>query len=118
MYTYEAKLVRVVDGDTAEFDVSLGFYVSVRLMVRFRGINTPELRGGTDESKAKARDAKIYVQSCLEHAKKIVLRTYKDKTGKFGRWIADVMYEIHAGEDLVLLNEELVARGLAEKVDY
>ena len=60
MYEYRARCVRVVDGDTLELDVDLGFDCSIRIMCRLEGIDTPEIRGGTAESKAAgfaARDA-------------------------------------------------------------
>ena len=44
-YTYYAKLISVIDGDTADFDIDLGFHVHIHLSVRFKGYNAPEIKG-------------------------------------------------------------------------
>ena len=85
MYQYRAACVRVVDGDTIDFQIDLGFFLTQVCRVRLRGINTPELHGETAE---KGREAKAYVEFLLQKAATILLRTYK--TEKFGRWLADV----------------------------
>ena len=53
MYTYKIKLDRVVDGDTVDAYIDLGFDVSVKKRIRFMGINTPESRTRDLEEKAK-----------------------------------------------------------------
>jgi len=103
MYTYRAKYRSNYDGDTIRFDIDLGFGVILsNQIVRLYGVNTPELRGDEKELGKKVRDE---VKELLSKANTITLRTYKDKKGKYGRWLAEVNYD---GEDLTKL---LIAQG-------
>lgn len=107
MYEYRvAEVVRVVDGDTIYVDLDLGFGVTKHAKVRLIGIDTPELRGRGKEKGLAARD---FVDSWFElhhPTRELVLcRTSKDRTGKYGRWLADFMA---GGSSLV---EELRAAG-------
>ena len=86
MYEYRAKLIRCVDGDTADFLVDLGFKVFKEIRTRFLGVDTPE-RGHADFNIAKNK-----LQLLLENQKDeedwIVIKT--GKTGKYGRWLVDI----------------------------
>ena len=86
MHTYRAKVKRVVDGDTIDFDVDLGFHISISIRTRLLGVDTPE-RGHQDFAKAtnvltnllnKLKDEDDYV----------IIKT--EKTGKYGRWLVDI----------------------------
>ena len=115
MYQYKAKLRKVVDGDTVDLDVDLGFYMTAAIRFRVLGVNTPELRGGTDETKAKAREAKEFVERELESATSILIET--EKADSFGRWLANVLYTIvgATGEEITFnLTAELINAGLGE----
>ena len=112
MYKYRANFISNYDGDTIKFMVDLGFGVWKRTTVRLIGIDTPELRSKDEDTKKKAYAAKDFVFSKLADAKEIIVKTKKDKTGKYGRYIADVVV---GGESLV---ELLVLKGLAEKRRY
>jgi micrococcal nuclease len=90
MYQYKAALRRVVDGDTVDLNVDLGFYMTAALRFRILGVDTPELRGGTDESKAKAREAKAFVEKELGCATYLMVTT--EKADSFGRWLARLSY--------------------------
>jgi micrococcal nuclease len=90
MYHYKAHLVRVIDGDTIELRVDVGFHTYVQKKFRVLGVDTPELRGGTEETKAKAKEAKNFVMQVLNPAHHIWVRTMKPDS--FGRWLADVTY--------------------------
>jgi micrococcal nuclease len=113
MYSYAATLRRVVDGDTVDFDVDLGFCMTAAIRFRVLGIDTPELRGGTDESKALARDAKAFVEDCLVDAERIIIRT--EKADSFGRWLAEIDYLKPGQTDYSNLSEDLLNAGLAAK---
>ena len=63
MYTYKIKLDRVVDGDTIDAEIDLGFDVSVKKRVRFMGINTPESRTRDLEEKKRGLAAKPFAFS-------------------------------------------------------
>tara|TARA_R110000765_G_scaffold341540_1_gene431634 strand:+ start:2738 stop:3043 length:306 start_codon:yes stop_codon:yes gene_type:complete len=85
MYEYRAKVVRVVDGDTVDFLVDLGFRISFKIRTRLIGVNTPE-RGKTDFKKATAMLENLMLSKSDEDGYNII-KTNKDKTGKYGRWL-------------------------------
>ena len=82
-YSYRAKLIRCVDGDTADLDVDLGFYLTARIRCRLTGVNTPE-RGQANFKEATAiLETLIKEQSDEEGYFNITT----GKTGKYGRWL-------------------------------
>jgi micrococcal nuclease len=85
MYEYRAKVVRVVDGDTVDFLVDLGFKISFKIRTRLVGVNTPE-RGKTDFNKATVMLENLMLSKADEDGYNII-KTNKDKTGKYGRWL-------------------------------
>lgn len=113
MYEYEAHLVRVIDGDTVELRVDVGFHTYVQKKFRVLGVDTPELRGGTEETKAKAREARDYVIKKLVNAVGLVVRTQKPDS--FGRWLADIEIQMETYKES--LAEALIDAGLGERVE-
>lgn len=105
MYTYNATVLDVYDGDTVTVEIDLGFTHSFVDKLRLYGINTPEMRG---DEKAKGKIVRDIVRDKIL-GKKITIRTYKDSKGKYGRYLADVFLE-----DGTNLNLWLVAEGYAE----
>lgn len=88
LYTYNAIVTDVYDGDSFTVDIDLGLNVWLRgVKLRLARIDTPELRGDEREVGIQVRD---YVRMRLLN-KKVVIKTDKDKTGKYGRYIAEVM---------------------------
>jgi len=116
MYEYRAFVTAVYDGDTLTVDIDLGFGVVLKKQkLRLKGIDTPELRGGTEETKALAREARDFVRERVLN-KPVLLRTFKDKSGKYGRWLALVYPMDSHGEPLAGdLASLLLAQGLAEE---
>lgn len=115
MYTYEAKCVRVVDGDTVDLDLDLGFGVHKIDRFRIAGINTPETYGVKKESAEYAAGMKA--KNRLEQlimGKDLVVVTNKDKKGKYGRYIADILIELTQEN----VGDMLVNEGLAERKKY
>lgn len=86
MYTYKAKLIRVIDGDTAIFQVDLGFYITVEMSFRFADINTPE-RGSPDFLTAKA-SLESLLNDATEEDGRITIAT--TKADKYGRWLVTI----------------------------
>ncbi len=116
LYTYEAEVKRVVDGDTIDLLVDLGFTVHVKVRVRLLGIDTPEVYGvkhGTPEHTAGLA-ASNRVKEILPVGEKVRVRTEKG-TGKYGRWLASVYY--HGPQGFVCLNDQLLTEGLAKPYD-
>jgi len=86
MYNYKAKLVRCVDGDTADLEVDLGFYMTAKIRCRLEGVNTPE-RGKPDYKKATAMLENLIATQCDDDG---YFEITTSKTGKYGRWIVDI----------------------------
>ena len=117
MYTYNIDLLKVVDGDTIDAKIDLGFNVSIKKRVRFSGVNTPECRTKDLEEKAKGLAAKDRVKQLLEGTNKIQLTSHG--VGKFGRCLGEIHIDVVDGKEtltLESLNELLIKEGHA--VEY
>lgn len=105
MYEYNIKNIRVIDGDTIEGIVDLGFNISRKEIFRLRGIDTPEIKG---EQRVYGLVAKDYTSEFLSKQEQYRIKTYaKDK---YGRYLA----EIYNNSD-ECLNHLLLENGLAER---
>jgi|TARA_R100001163_G_C5020324_1_gene163313 micrococcal nuclease len=84
MHEYKCSLVKIVDGDTIDVCIDLGFKVTLsNERVRLQGINTPESRTKNKEEKVLGLAAKARLKELLP--KNFIVKTYKDEKGKFGR---------------------------------
>lgn len=113
MYEYRAKLNRVVDGDTVDLIIDLGFNVSLKERFRLLGINAPEVRG---PEKVRGKEATAALQKLIEDTPELIVRTEKDSKGKYGRWLCWLISRDGISE--VNLNLQLVEMGFAEEVEY
>jgi micrococcal nuclease len=86
-YTYNAVVERVVDGDTLDLAVDLGFKVQVRERFRLFGIDTPEVFGKSKSPEGEAASA--YLKALLPVGTRVLVETVKG-TEKYGRWLAMV----------------------------
>lgn len=90
MYEYRAKVIKVVDGDTADVDIDLGFDVVLKKQrIRFMGIDTPESRTSDPVEKVYGNMSKDFVKKFLVVGEYTTLKTFKDDRGKFGRVLGD-----------------------------
>ena len=90
MYEYRCRIDRVIDGDTVDVDIDLGFGVWLRKeRVRMYGIDTPESRTRDLEEKKYGLAAKAFVLAFLPVDSMQTLRTRKDGKGKFGRILGE-----------------------------
>jgi micrococcal nuclease len=90
MFEYQCKIVRVIDGDTTDVDIDLGFGVWMKKQrIRFYGVDTPESRTRDKEEKVYGMMAKKFVQDHLPLGSTQVLRTHKDDVGKYGRILGE-----------------------------
>ena len=90
MYEYNCKIDRVVDGDTVDVDIDLGFDVwMLKHRIRLYGVDTPESRTRDAEEKVFGNLAKNFVQVRLPVGSNQVLRTKLDGKGKFGRILGE-----------------------------
>ncbi|MEL6751407.1 MAG: thermonuclease family protein [Pseudomonadota bacterium] len=105
LYAYSAQVTEVYDGDTITADIDLGFNIWRRgEKLRLHGIDAPEMRGEEKLMGKRARDAlrrRILYRD-------VIVCTYKDKTGKYGRYLADIYLN---GENM---NDWLVEEGFAD----
>ena len=86
LYHYNAEVTRVVDGDTVDAFIDLGFDLHSKQRIRLFGINTPECRTRDKEEKVRGLAAKARLKELLkENKNKCVVRTQLDKKGKYGR---------------------------------
>ena len=92
VYEYNCKVKRVVDGDTVDVLIDLGFDIAYASRVRLYGIDTPESRTRDKDEKARGFISKDFLKSWLDKGS-VVIRTRKDKKGKFGRILGEMVVD-------------------------
>lgn len=107
MYEYKATLNRIIDGDTIDVNIDLGFGIQIKQRVRLHGINTPETRTLDLDEKKRGNAAKDRLKQLLP--KDFKIETILNKRGKYGRvlgilWVNDEN-----------INDKMVTEGYAEK---
>jgi len=113
MYEYKVKITRVVDGDTVDAEVDLGFDTFIKDRIRLMGLDTPESRTRNKKEKALGLAAKAYLKELLRENKgDVILRTSKEGKGKFGRILGTLL--IYDG--MTSVNQMLIDEGHAR--DY
>ena len=106
MYEYECKISRVVDGDTVDVDIDLGFGTwRCSERIRLYGVDTPECRTRNAEEKAAGLLAKKFVKEALHVGGTYMLQT-KEK-GKFGRFLGVIFIQGSASINAALISENL-----------
>lgn len=110
LYTYKAEVIRVVDGDTVDFMVDLGLNQFRQIRVRLYGINAPEVRG--DERQAGLA-SKAFLEEFIRDRDGLYIKTFKDKKGKYGRYLADIY--VKAANTWHNVNTVMVSQGFAER---
>lgn len=107
---YVKKVSKVVDGDTIDVDIDLGFDISFTSRVRLAGIDTPESRTADKIEKALGLEAKAFLKSAIDSAKTVVIKTEKmDSSEKYGRILGWVFLD---GSE-TSINEEMIKAGHA-----
>jgi micrococcal nuclease len=111
MYEYRIKKVlKVVDGDTIDVDIDLGFNISYTQRVRLAGIDTPESRTKDAREKALGLEVKDKVKKSIDAAKVVVVKTeLPDSSEKYGR----ILGWVYLDGDTRSLNEQLIDEGYA-----
>ncbi len=109
MHEYRCKILRVVDGDTVDVDIDLGFGMWMhKERIRLYGIDTPESRTRDLEEKKYGLMAKEAVKNFLLIGSTQTLVTIKDKTGKFGRILGKFLIYDKKTDREMTLNEWLI----------
>ena len=113
MFEYFCKVRRVVDGDTIDVEVDLGFDIIHRARVRMMGIDTPESRTRNKAEKVLGLASKARLKELLAN-RRLKLETSKEGKGKFGRILATVWTSDKKGvEEYLNINEKLIEEGHA-----
>tara|TARA_R100001509_G_scaffold2023_2_gene1673 strand:- start:192 stop:620 length:429 start_codon:yes stop_codon:yes gene_type:complete len=94
MYEYNCTVEKVVDGDTIDVVLDLGFDILYKSRVRLYGIDTPESRTRNKDEKARGKMAGAFLREAIEDGEKVVIQTkLKDSRGKFGRVLGDIVVD-------------------------
>lgn len=105
-YFYDAKVLKVTDGDTLDVMIDVGFNIFTKCRLRLDGINTPESRTKDLREKALGLKAKEFTKNFLKDG---ICQVHTVKKGKFGRYLSEVFV------DAKLLNKALIKAGLARE---
>ena len=109
MYEYRCKILRVVDGDTVDVDIDMGFGVWLhKERVRLYGIDTPESRTKDLEEKKYGLIAKEQIKSFMPVGSMQTLVTVKDKTGKFGRILGKFLIHDNKTDAQMTINDWMI----------
>lgn len=114
MFEYQAYVKRVIDGDTIEVAVDLGFRMTMDTPVRLYGINAPEMNSQVASERSKAMAAKEFLEDRIL-SRIVRIKSSKPKD-KYGRWLATI-YIIGRDLDGESINDHLVRVGLAKSWD-
>ena len=107
---YVKKVTKVVDGDTIDVDIDLGFDISFSSRVRLAGIDTPESRTSDKMEKALGIEAKTYLKNAIDSAKSVVIKTEKmDSSEKYGR----ILGWVYLDGSEKSINEQMILDGHA-----
>lgn len=111
MYEYRVKkLLGVVDGDTIDVDIDLGFDISLSKRVRLAGIDTPESRTSDKFEKALGLESKEYLKKHIKDAQQIVIKTeLPDSSEKYGR----ILGWLYVDGGTKSINETMIEDGYA-----
>lgn len=115
-YWYKARFLSVVDGDTMDLMVDLGFEIHHKIRVRLYGVNTPESRTKDLTEKALGLKAKDFTKEWFHNHEVVFVKTVLDKNEKYGR----VLAEIYSSGDIndpqtACLNKDIIGAGFARE---
>jgi micrococcal nuclease len=108
MYEYNCTVTRVVDGDTIDVILDLGFSILHKCRVRLYGIDTPESRTRDKDEKVRGKLAAKYLKDSIKNGTEIILRSkLKDSKGKYGRVLGEIIV------DNININQSMIEKYLA-----
>jgi micrococcal nuclease len=109
MHTYKIdKIVKIIDGDTIDVIINLGFYISIKHRVRLKDIDAAEIRTLDLEEKAQGLAAKVWLEEQLSREGEWIIETTKED--KYGR----ILGTLYLVGDPVTINERMLNEGIAE----
>lgn len=109
MYEYKVKEIKsIYDGDTMIVVIDLGFGVYKTEKLRLAFIDAPEIRGDEHDAGIISRDwLRVKMQDAIDNKKNITIKTFKDRKGKYGRYIAEIFI------DEISINKQMIEEGYA-----
>ena len=115
-YWYTGKVLNVVDGDTVDLMIDLGFSIHHKIRVRLYGVNTPESRTKDAAEKEMGLKAKEFTKDWLHNHETVFIKTVVDKNEKYGR----VLAELYSSGDVdspttACLNKDIIESGYARE---
>ena len=114
MYEYRATLLKIVDGDTVDVDIDLGFGVVLsNQRIRLYGIDTPESRTRDLEEKKCGKLASKYIEDHIQVTSTFTLRTRLDGKGKYGRILGELICFVPEFDREMSLNDAMINKKLA-----
>ena len=114
MYEYKVKVIDVIDGDTIDVVIDLGFDIFTNKRIRLAGIDCPESRTTDLNEKRLGTEAKEYLKLLLVNASNVVVKTLPaDTYEKYGR----VLGKLYIDSSVISVNELMVSRGYAWSYD-
>ena len=109
MYQYKIKKInRIIDGDTIDLDIDLGFWVTVSYRVRLKGIDAAETRTKDLKEKAEGVKARLWLEKELSRSNEWIIETHKED--KYGR----ILGTLYLDGDPVTVNERMLNEGIAK----
>ena len=109
MHQYKVKKInRVIDGDTVDLDIVLGFSITISQRIRLKDIDAPETRTKDLEEKERGLAAKVWLEEQLSREGEWIIETYKED--KYGR----ILGTLYLVGDSVTINEWMINEGIAE----
>lgn len=113
LYQYKAFVTSVYDGDTCTVDIDLGLHTWVRgEKIRLIRIDAPEIRG---KSRNKGLASRDYLREIILD-KEIIIGTFKDKKGKYGRYLGEIW--LPHEDEIINVNDLMVNKGFAVYKEY
>ena len=109
MYQYKIKKInRIIDGDTVDLDIDLGFSITISHRVRLKGIDAAETRTKDLEEKAEGIKARLWLEKELSREGEWIIETNKED--KYGR----ILGTLYLVGDSVTVNEKMLAEGIVK----
>lgn len=115
-YLYKATLVKVVDGDTVDLEVDLGFYIVMERRFRLLGLNAPEVNSPDPAVRAAAAQAKAALVNLISGpsvAGQLRVLSKKDAGDKYGRYLGTLLVVDSTGTEILNVNDALLKGGYA-----
>ena len=112
MYTYQCNIIRVIDGNTVDANIDLGFNVTIRQRIKLYGVNVSDIRSADEKVRQQAIASKEKLAELLGN--EFVCETLVNKRGKAGRVMGKLTIN-NADGSKVDINQQLIDKGYAER---